>query len=220
MWIGCLEASVVFGKCSDDTDEDSFAHGWHRICILKNGKMKKWKIICICLTALLFCVSCSNDEPDSLAPDITLNEATAITSTSASLKASVSQNGGKIGTCIFFVATDSLFLNNMKQFPVTLTSNMASVVVESLSPNVTYFYKFQVSSGYSLAVSKVKTFTTLAGPVVPSAPDIVLKDAALYVFVSELSAYVQATGKIVSCSLRSVRTRHSIRWQGVCVKLR
>jgi len=164
--------------------------------------MKKWKIICICLTALLFCVSCSNDEPDSLAPDITLNEATAITSTSASLKASVSQNGGKIGTCIFFVATDSLFLNNMKQFPVTLTSNMASVVVESLSPNVTYFYKFQVSSGYSLAVSKVKTFTTLAGPVVPSAPDIVLKDAGSITFSSaNLSAYVHANSdKIVSCS--------------------
>jgi len=111
---------------------------------------------------LVLCIlSCSQEnEVQSKVPTVNLQDARNITFEKAELQCIVYQQSGKIDTCYYVVGTSPLLESNVKKIGATVTKAVAKIVLTSLEPNTTYYYKLTVSNGYSSYSSEIKKFTT------------------------------------------------------------
>ena len=121
----------------------------------------RWQIYnrIILLLVLVLASSCREEEtPTSLPPTLILNEAEAITRTSALLNGEVTPNGdGSVRWIRFRYGTTSE-MEEEKDCPAEELKATASL--NGLKPGTTYHYCLEAGNGQSQARSEVLTFTT------------------------------------------------------------
>lgn len=113
------------------------------------------------MSCFLLAQACTDErEPRWLAPRLTLNEATDITRTSARLGAEVNLQGeGTVATCRFAYDTTGTFTPG-HIIEADGLSGTVEALADSLRAGTRYYYRVEVSNGYSTEVSATGQFTT------------------------------------------------------------
>src|SRR5437867_1137259 len=101
-------------------------------------------------------------------PSITTNDATAVTSSGATLNGSINPGGGSLS--VWFDWGTSTSLGNRTEVQTILSGTTAVAVTFSLSklqPNTVYYFRLDAyrSPGGAYSIGDIKTFTTSNAPV-------------------------------------------------------
>ena len=120
--------------------------------------MKHYIILMSCFLMIQACTD--EREPRWLAPRLALNEATDITRTSARLGAEVNLQGeGQVTECRFTYDTTGSFTPG-RLIEADGLSGTVGALADSLQAGTRYYYRVEVSNGYSVEVSETGQFTT------------------------------------------------------------
>lgn len=149
----------------------------------------KQKLTMILMFFSLFLVSCEEDSSDvALAPVVTMGDVKDVYRTAVTLTANVERSEGRsIVESGFIVSTTNDFVNmtfdeikqssscKVERTASPVTAGQMSLNVTGLEATTSYYCCAYVSSGYSVARSEMKEFTT-AETSLPIFEDIVLSD--------------------------------------------
>lgn len=132
----------------------------------------------------------TTSELSSTIPEVVTNQATAISSTSATIGGTL-LNGGQNTTVGFLYGTSE---DNLQYFLTTsLTSNQNfSLELSSLTPNTTYYYAAYATNSAGTDIGETLSFTT-EQEYLPTAPEVVTNQA---ISISTTSATIR--GSLVS----------------------
>ena len=114
---------------------------------------------CLLVVYFIFIACTKEEDPASLPPLLSVNEAQEITRTSAVLTGTVKAIGkGEITSLNFRYGTSAADMQMVIECDSSLTQPSATLV--GLEPNTTYYYCLEAGNGYSIAQSPSLSFTT------------------------------------------------------------
>ena len=122
--------------------------------------MKKLSYILLCGLMLILSACEKDTESSNFAPVVTTGTASNIYRMGATLSGSIQLTETNTAQSYGILFSELESMAEYDEYPVKDGSTSYSVLIQNLEPGETYYYCAYASSGYSIAKSQIKSFTT------------------------------------------------------------